>query len=381
MKRVKIIVSLLLIVAVVALGFGCAQQAPVPAPTPAPKPAPTPSPAPAPKPAPAPAPAPAPKPAPAPEWPKSLVFTSPPPTASLSIYSAGIAKIIEKYTGIPTSPQPESGSLAASMVMVKGDAQLTGTGGASAVYGLREAEPFPKGSSNIMRGLFFGEYKSTCHWVVRADSDIYTIADLKGKRCMFDRPGQALYQDNWQAVLEAYGMTKADITLMPALKQGDAVTALKEGRADAFFHHSAAPMSAMVEAELTTPFRLLPLSDKAIDHLLKEVPWTMVQVIPAGTYKGQTEDVKWTASKAGIMIRKDLPDALVYDIVQAVDLHIDELRGVHRAFKDWTFKGLVNNAFGPYHAGAYKYYMGKGLLTPESIRIHEYWLKEIGQHN
>ncbi len=265
------------------------------------------------------------------------------------------------------------------MVMVKGDAQLTGTGGASAVYGLREAEPFPKGSSNILRGLFFGEYKSTCHWVVRADSDIYTIPDLKGKRAMFDRPGQALYQDNWPAVLEAYGMTRDDLVIMPALRQSDAVKALVEGRADAFFHHSAAPMSAMVEAELTTPFRLLPLSDKAIDHLLKEVPWTMVQIIPAGTYKGQTEDMKWTASKAGIMIRKDLPDALVYDIAQAVDLHIDELRGVHRAFKDWTFKGLVNNAFGPYHAGAYKYYRDRGYLTPESIATHEYWLKEIGQ--
>jgi TRAP transporter TAXI family solute receptor len=310
-----------------------------------------------------------------------MVITSPPPAASLSVYSAAIAKIIEKYTGIPTSPQPESGSLAASMVMVKGDAQLTGTGGASAVYGLREVEPFPKGSSNIMRGLFFGEYKSTCHWVVRADSDIYTITDLKGKRCMFDRPGQALYQDNWQAVLEAYGMTKDDIILMPALRQGNAVAALKEGRADAFFHHSAAPMPAMVEAELTTPFRLLPLTDKAIDHLIKNVPWTQRQTIPAGTYKGQTEDVLWTNSKAGIMVRKDLPDALVYDIAQIVDQHMDELKGVHRAFKDWTFKDLVNSAFGPYHAGAYKYYMDKGLLTPESIRIHEYWLKEIGQKN
>lgn len=267
------------------------------------------------------------------------------------------------------------------MVMVKGDAQLTGTGGASAVYGLRETEPFPKGSSNILRGLFFGEYNSTSHWVVRADSDIYTIPDLKGKRSMFDRPGQALYQDNWQAVLEAYGMTKDDIILMPALNQAAAVTALKEGRADAFFHHSAAPMTAMVEAERTTPFRLLPLSEKAIDHLLEKVPWTMRQTIPAGTYRGQTEDMKWTASKAGIMVRKDLPDALVYDIVQAVDLHFDELKGVHMAFKDWTFKDLVNSAFGPYHAGAYKYYMNKGLLTPESIRIHEYWLKEIGQEN
>ncbi len=281
--------------------------------------------------------------------------------------------------GIPVSPQPESGSLAAAMVMVKGDAQLTGTGGASAVYGLREVEPFPKGSSNIMRGLFFGEYTSTCHWVVRADSDIYTIEDLKGKRCMFDRPGQALYQDNWPVILEAYGMTKDDIILMPALSQGDAVQALKEGTADAFFHHSSAPMPAMMEAGLTTPFRLLPLKDEAIQLLLEKVPWTGRQTIPAGTYKGQNEDVEWTYSKAGVFLRKDLPDALVYDIAQAVDRHIDELRSVKRDFIPWTIEGLANSAFGPYHAGAYKYYTDRGYLTPESIRIHEYWLKQTGQ--
>ncbi len=265
------------------------------------------------------------------------------------------------------------------MVMLKGDAQFAATGGASAVYVLRGMEPFPKGSSNIMRGLFFGAYKSTAHWVVRADSDIYTIPDLKGKRAMFDRPGQALYQDHWQAVLEVYGMTKDDLIIMPALRQGDAVTALKEGRADAFFHHSAAPMPAMVAAELTVQFRLLPLSEKARDHVVENLPWTMKQTIPAGTYKGQTEDMKWLASKAGITVRKDLPDALVYDIVQAVDQNMHELKGVHKAFKDWTFKELVNDAFGPYHAGAYKYYRDRGYLTPESIATHEYWLKEIGQ--
>ena len=105
----------------------------------------------------------------------------------------------------------------------------------------------------------------------------------------------------------------------------------------------------------------------------------MRQTIPAGTYKGQTEDVKWTASKAGIMIRKDIPDALAYDIAQAVDRHIDELRAVKRDFIPWTFKGLVNSAFGPYHAGVYKYCRDMGYLTPESIATHEYWLKEIGQ--
>ena len=84
-------------------------------------------------------------------------------------------------------------------------------------------------------------------------------------------------------------------------------------------------MPAMVAAELTVQFRLLPLSEKAIDHLLKNVPWTGRQTIPAGTYKGLTEDLKWTYSNAGILIRKDITYAPVYDISQAVIVHIPEL--------------------------------------------------------
>lgn len=312
------------------------------------------------------------------EWPEQLVITAP-TSGSLKIYGAGVAKIIEEQLGIPTSLQEQASSLAAGMKMIKGDAPICGTTGAETVYALLNKEPFPLGSSSTMRGLFFGEYHSTCHWMVRADSDIYAVSDLKGKRCMFSRPGQALYQDNWAAVLEAYGMTEDDIILMPALGSAEAVQALVEGRADAFFCHGAAPIAAIVEASITTPFRLLPLSDEAINHLLEKVPWTMVEIIPAGTYKGQDKDIKWTASKAGIMVSKDLPDDLVYEIVKAVDENMSDLCSVHKAFEDWTFKGLVNNTFGPYHAGAYKYYIEKGLLTDKSKAMHEYWLKEIGE--
>ena len=322
---------------------------------------------------------PAPGPKPASEWPNSLVITSPPPAASISVYGAGIAKIIETHVGISTAPRSTSGVLEAAMTMIKGDAQLAAVTSAEVAYALDERAPYPKGSSNKMRGLFFGEYLALIHLVVRADSDIHDISDLKGKRCMFNKPGIPIIQDPWKAILEAYGMSKNDIVLMPQLGPGGGAKTLKERRADCHLQPSAAPNPAYMAMQTTTPIRLLSISDSAVKQIVGKLPWLVSDTIPAGTYKDQGEDVTVLRAGGGIVARKDLPDDLVYEIVKRVHEHIGELQAVHKAFKKWTFKDLVNNAFGPYHAGAYKYYMEKGLLTPESIATHEFWLKKIGQ--
>jgi TRAP transporter TAXI family solute receptor len=314
------------------------------------------------------------------EWPKSLTLTTPPSGATLAVYGIGIAKIIEGALKIPTGPENAKGSFPAAMLLIKGDAQLAAITACEKIYAFYDRKPFPKGSSKIVRGITFGEYKAVGHWIVRADSDIQSIPDLKGKRVMCVRPKQALYQDNWKATLAAYGMTEKDIVAKPALGQRDACAALKEGRTDAFFHHSAAPGPAFMELALTTPIRLIPLSEAAIKRVKEACPWISPLVVPANTYKGQTKDALQTATFSGIVARNDLPDDLVYNIAKAIHENIEQLRSVHKAFRKWTMKGLVNGPVTcPYHAGALKYYKEKGLVTPESLKTHEALLAKSGQ--
>jgi TRAP transporter TAXI family solute receptor len=314
------------------------------------------------------------------QWPKSLTLTTPPPGATLSVYGVGIAKIIEGTLKIPTGPENAKGSFPAAMLLIKGDAQLAAITACENIYAFDDRKPFPKGSSKILRAITFGEYSSVGHWIVRADSDIQSIPDLKGKRVMCVRPKQALYQDNWKATLAAYGMTEKDIVAKPALGQRDACAALREGRTDAFFHHSAAPGPAFMELALTTPIRLIPLSEAAFKQVKEKCPWVSAYVVRAGTYKGQTKDALQTATFSGIVARNDLPDDLVYNIAKAIDENIDQLRSVHKAFRKWTMKGLVNGPVTcPYHAGALKYYKEKGLVTPESLKTHEELLAKSGE--
>lgn len=314
------------------------------------------------------------------EWPKSLVLATPPAGSSLSVYGIGVAKIIETTLKITTGPENANGGLEAALLLIRGHAQLAATPGCEATYAINDRDPFPKGSSKIMRGITFGEYNSVAHWMARVDSGIRSIKDLKGKRVMCLRPGQASYEDNWRATIEAYGMKPDDIVAKPALGQRDAAVALKEGKADAFFHYSSDPGPAFIETDLVTPLRCIPLTQEAYKKVEEKLGWIGSYVVKAGTYRGQTEDALQTMLPAGIMIRSEMPDDLVYSIAKAIHENTKELTALHSSFSKWTIEGLVNGQVTcPYHAGALKYYKEKGLVTEKSLKKHNELLAKIGQ--
>lgn len=258
---------------------------------------------------------------------------------------------------------------------------MTMTNTANGGYAIRNKDPFPGGSGR-MRGIIFGEYESMFHWIVRADSDINTFSDLKGKRIMVKREGEIVVEDMWRAVLKAYGMTETDAIILPSLAAPDMCLALSEKRTDAFVQPTAPPGPAFLELSRTTPIRVLSLSDSAVKYLKDNISWEVgLYVMPPGVYKGQDKEVVMAKFGMGLMAQKDLPNDLTYAIAKAIDEHVQELREVHASFKNWTMKGLANNPFVPYHAGAYKYYMEKGLLTPESIAKHKSLLSLVGQES
>ena len=313
-------------------------------------------------------------------WPKALTISTTPAGSTLAVYGVGVAKIIEQHLKISTAPEACKGSLPAMMLMVRGGSEMAAVTAPEEYYSYFEKKPFKKGTAATTRGMLFGEYSSMAHWVVLADSDIKTIADLKGKKVMCRRPGQALYQKVWKTTLAAYGMKPSDIIAMPALSHRGATDALKEGRCDAFFHYSSAPGPAFVELSMTTPIKLLSMGKKEAEYVKNHIAWADIDVIPANTYKGQTEPTTVAMAHAGIMVNSKLSESLVYQIVKTINENFDELRRIHPSFAKWTMKGLVNGPLCPYHPGAYKYYMEQELLTEKSIQANKNLLAQMKQN-
>lgn len=298
----------------------------------------------------------------------------------MQVYGATAASIIEKYTKVVVTPQATSGGLEAAQIFAKGESQMCATDGYSLLQlYLGGKAPYIQATERVR--LFSGAYRAFVHFLVRADSNINSFADLKGKRCMFQRPGFALFMEVYPVVLKAYGLSESDVTLMPELGYKESASALREKRADCIMQYSAPPAPEFLELSRAVPVRQLPIDPDKQAQILKEVPYEYIDKVLAGTYDGITKDTPalWIGSWLGIA--KDLPDDFVYAAAKALVEHIDELRAAHAMFSKWQPQEIPANPLQPYHAGAFKYYKDAGLVKPEWEKKHLEMLKLKNQES
>ncbi len=211
-----------------------------------------------------------------------------------------------------------------------------------------------------VRTLFF-IHGSTAHWAVLNKSGIESFEDMKGKRVALDAPGSAgLVSCN--LVLELFGINPEKDIQALTITQGKGIEAMKDGRVDVVFGDVGYPNSAFMELTTVKDARILSFPDEVLKKIESKYPSLPPETIPAGTYKGQSEDIH-TYTEAGPMIcRAGLSDDLVYEIVKTVHENQDWLtENVHKAIGRWKFDPSVGN-LAPLHPGAKKYYQEIGLL-------------------
>ena len=100
-------------------------------------------------------------------------------------------------------------------------------------------------------------YPESFHVVVRKDSGIKTIRDLKGKRVSLDEPGSGTLVDA-RLILAAYGISEKDIKA-EYKKPQQLADKLKEGALDAYFTVAGWPEGAVAALAATTEVDLVPI--------------------------------------------------------------------------------------------------------------------------
>lgn len=206
-----------------------------------------------------------------------------------------------------------------------------------------------------LRALAF-LYPESIHLVARADSDIRTLADLRGKRVSIGEEKSGTLVEA-RLILNAFGLKTTDIE--PSyLRLGPSADKLAAGELDAFFFVGGAPVQAVTDLAQETQVRLVPLSGAMAEKLTGIFPYMTRNTIPAGTYPGQTAAVPTLAVGAVLLTTAAMPEERAYGIVRSLwhPVSLDLYRRGHPGGSLLDPGHAMENTGVPLHEGAARFY-------------------------
>ena len=197
--------------------------------------------------------------------------------------------------------------------------------------------------------------------VVRGDSPIRTLADLKGRRISLGQNGSGTLADA-RVILAAAGLTEEEMSA-EYLRPGVAATQMKEGTLDGLFLIGGAPVPIIRELAAATPIRLVSIDDTVLARIEENSSSYRRSVIPAGTYPGIDEDIPSIGFNALWIVSAGQSDDLIYAITKALWSDASQrLFETHNPIgKQVRLAEALQGLTVPLHPGARRFYYEAGI--------------------
>lgn len=209
-----------------------------------------------------------------------------------------------------------------------------------------------------LRGLS-ATYNNYIQIVASADSDIKTIADLKGKRVSVGaaKSGTEL---NARALLKAAGLSYSDLGKVEYLPFGESVELMKNRQLDATLQSAGLGVASIRDLSTAIKIVIVPIGADVI----AKVGDTAYQpaTIPANTYTGQTADVATCAIPNFLITHSGVSDDLAYQMAKQLYGNLDTLHAAHNAAKAIKLENAIKGMPVPLHPGAERFYKEAGLI-------------------
>jgi TRAP transporter TAXI family solute receptor len=294
-------------------------------------------------------------------WPPSLKLATASPGGTYHAYGAGLAKMLSRVLDLPVAERTTEGPSENIQLIEAGEAQIGFVTMGAALQGWNGTGEWTNGKEYRAIRAIFPMYDTPFHFIVRTDSPVRSLNDTAGKRIGVGPEGGtgATYIPRCLAALKIEG----------SFVHGtweDLAAQLEDGRIDVIAAAAGAPFPAVAELEKKKRIRFVPVSREQIVAMRLAIPELTPSLIPAGTYPSLRKGYETVGLYNFAVVHKDLPNDLVYQIVEAVYAHQDELIAAHPAAAATVPRNFVHNNFLPYHGGAGRYYAGR--MVPGIVR-------------
>ena len=226
------------------------------------------------------------------------------------VYGGGLAEVLtDELPDAPTTAETTSASVDNLLLVAGGDSDIAFTLADTAIDAVNGDESFPR--KEPLRALAT-LYPNITQVVVKADSGIESIDDLKGKTVSVGAPNSGTEVIALR-LFEVAGLDPDDDISQRGLGVGESAQAIRDGSIDAFFWSGGVPTAAIVDLATTDDIRILPVAEYLPD--LRERYGEAYQ-------EAEIEDGEYTGVGASktigvpnlLMVNEGMSDDLAFDI-------------------------------------------------------------------
>ncbi len=200
---------------------------------------------------------------------------------------------------------------------------------------------------------------------VRKDSDIKTMADLKGKRAVSGFTSQKVILPILDAMYATVGLKSSDMTGVQIPNVGGGADAFAAGKADMFFFALGSPKPREVDASVGGIRMLsIPNTPEALAAIKQHYSLGYIRAEKPGPGNvGVIEPGNSLAYDALVFSSAKTPDSVAYAVAKLMYENAKELGKDFPPFRLFDTQSMVKD-FGPltYHPGALKFYREVGLV-------------------
>ncbi len=274
--------------------------------------------------------------------------------------SAGIAQVVSAHAGMQMRPQPMGGSQQYIPIVNAGELEF-GIANVAQTFMAYTGTGMSEGQANGSLRMVSTLMVFRAAIMVRNDSDIHSVADLRGKRLPSDYSSAPLFAFLLSGMLANGGLSYDDVQKVPVTGLVPGVNAFKEGKIDAVIAAIGAGFVNAADAAVPGGVRFIPLSTEtmAAAELAKFAPKTFLIEVPPGL-TGILEPTTVMGYDYMLWAGRDVSEDVVYRVTKAMYESEEELHGLGPLWATHSSAGMSKDQGMPYHSGAIKYFKEVG---------------------
>jgi uncharacterized protein len=200
-----------------------------------------------------------------------------------------------------------------------------------------------------------GLYDDYLQIVVRADSAVRAVADLRGARVSTGSANSGT-EIVARRVLEAAGLDEAADIKRHRMSAAASADALHANRIDAFFFTGGLPTPAVAELARKTPIRILPVAEEMATLQDRYGDFYLTRSIPASTYPGLDGEIATLGIANVLVARRDLPERAAFELTALLFEAKPRLAAAHAEGRRLDRRAALATYPVPLHPGAARYY-------------------------